>query len=81
MHENGLTFPVMEAKDRRCKRIASGNGAETAAEYQLLKADASRERVLIIKVNQATVPLWEINLRSRNGICRRSQSMYGMLVR
>ena len=32
--------PVMEAKDRRCKReIANGSAAEAAVQYQLLKAD------------------------------------------
>ena len=49
----------------RCKiEIVTSSGAETAAQYQLLKGDASGGRVteeekklLIITVNPATVPL------------------------
>ena len=46
VHQNGRnspTTPVVEAEDR--KEIESGSRAEAAAQYQLLKADASGRRV------------------------------------
>ena len=39
-------LPVVEPKDRRCKReIASGSGDRTASQHPSLKTDASGERV------------------------------------